>query len=614
MNPQQTPQGYPPGQPPPSTAKTPSGVPPSGFPPGYQPPPSSQVPSGVPPSGFPPGYQPPPSSQVPGGAPPPTGFPPGYQPPPGSYPPGQSPQPGQYPPGQAPQVQPLSYNPSQVPQGQPGQCQPGQYPPGQAPQGQPGQYPPGLAPQGQPISYNPSQVPQGQPGQYPPPGQYPLPGQGGQYQPNQGYPPNVLPSQMAPGQYPSYAGFPPSGNYSYQPQNYPQYPPPGTQPGQPVQHNQTQPLPYPPGQHPSVYHQSSVVPNFPPVPQHSVVPTVTSTTVVTTQHVHGDPKLYSYPLLVQQPSRGVDLPSFITLEIIEAKGLLAADSNGKSDPYVKILDRTGLHLDGKPYLKTKTIKKTLSPVWNATFKISINHKLSSLKLLVYDYDVLSQDDKIGEVDIPVDVLMDQKPHEDWWNLKPKGQIRLRMKIDWGFPILLPGQSTSVVGPKVVVGLGWDLIGHKAVDLDASVVGFDKEFKKVDVVSFRHLKGFGGAVVHSGDNRTGVGVGDDEEISVNMPKVPSSVTTLVFVVNSFHGVPFSQIQSAYIRVREKGKKSKRTYCYYRFGRMANKCGLVLGYLYKDPHSGWLFRAYNYFCDGKTVDECLGQIMGFLAAGN
>jgi tellurium resistance protein TerZ len=84
--------------------------------------------------------------------------------------------------------------------------------------------------------------------------------------------------------------------------------------------------------------------------------------------------------------------------------------------------------------------------------------------------------------------------------------------------------------RVTMGLGWDVIKSKgffgfgaarteAVDLDASVRDVRRIQPPVDVVWFRQLKSKDGSIVHTGDNRTGAGDGDDEQIVVDLRSVP-----------------------------------------------------------------------------------------------
>lgn len=110
--------------------------------------------------------------------------------------------------------------------------------------------------------------------------------------------------------------------------------------------------------------------------------------------------------------------------------------------------------------------------------------------------------------------------------------------------------------RITMGLGWDvamkkgLFGLKpgaSVDLDASCLMFSADKTLVDAVWFGQLKSRDGSVVHTGDNRTGAGDGDDEQIIVDLTRVPGEVATLVFTVNSFTGVTFETIENASCRI-------------------------------------------------------------------
>src|SRR5579875_3526476 len=113
--------------------------------------------------------------------------------------------------------------------------------------------------------------------------------------------------------------------------------------------------------------------------------------------------------------------------------------------------------------------------------------------------------------------------------------------------------------RVRMGLGWDtkvvtkktLFGgtkqvQRAIDLDASalVVGGGRV---LDTVYFGKLRSSDGAIQHTGDNLTGEGEGDDESINVELGAVHSSVEHIVFVVNSYSGENFTEIDNAFVRV-------------------------------------------------------------------
>ncbi|MEO2076493.1 MAG: TerD family protein [Bacillus sp. (in: firmicutes)] len=124
--------------------------------------------------------------------------------------------------------------------------------------------------------------------------------------------------------------------------------------------------------------------------------------------------------------------------------------------------------------------------------------------------------------------------------------------------------------KVLVGLGWDPVqsggggglfgglfgggGAPNVDCDASVIMLganDKLQNNKDVIYFGNLKSNDGSVQHSGDNLTGDGDGDDEQIMIDLSRVPANIQKLVFVVNIYDCVKrkqhFGMIRNAFIRV-------------------------------------------------------------------
>ncbi|RCK64251.1 Tricalbin-1 [Candida viswanathii] len=82
----------------------------------------------------------------------------------------------------------------------------------------------------------------------------------------------------------------------------------------------------------------------------------------------------------------------LTVNVIRAEGLPSADRNGKSDPFIQVF----LNTDKEPFTKTKTIKKTLDPVWNHEDTTEVANLVdSSLKLVCYDWDMANKNDLLG---------------------------------------------------------------------------------------------------------------------------------------------------------------------------------------------------------------------------
>ena len=167
--------------------------------------------------------------------------------------------------------------------------------------------------------------------------------------------------------------------------------------------------------------------------------------------------------------------------------------------------------------------------------------------------------------------------------------------------------------RVVMGLGWDAVKSKGflgfgaksadIDLDASCVLFDDANKPLDVVWFRQLKSRDGSVFHSGDNRTGAGDGDDEQINVALQSVPDNVRSIVFTVNSFTGQSFAQVENAYCRLvsAENGKEVAR----FNLSVQGQHNAQIMAKLYR--HNGeWKMHAIGENGLGRTFDELLPQI--------
>lgn len=151
---------------------------------------------------------------------------------------------------------------------------------------------------------------------------------------------------------------------------------------------------------------------------------------------------------------------------------------------------------------------------------------------------------------------------------------------------------------VVMGLGWDPApGRRNIDLDASVIAFDSGHRAVDTVWFSHKKAFAGAIRHSGDNLTGKGDGDDEQIRVDLGALPSTVTHLVFTINSFRGQRFTEIQRAFCRLIDAGTQAELVR--FELSDAQPSTGVLMASLSRTAAGTWEMRALGEYHDGKTV---------------
>ena len=149
---------------------------------------------------------------------------------------------------------------------------------------------------------------------------------------------------------------------------------------------------------------------------------------------------------------------------------------------------------------------------------------------------------------------------------------------------------------VVVGLGWDVRSTTGTDfdLDASALLVDANGKVVSdqhFVFFNNLKSPDGSVEHTGDNLTGEGEGDDEQIKVNLAGVPAEVDKIVFPVSIHEGESrqqsFGQVRNAFIRVVNQAGGAELAR-YDLSEDASTETAMVFGELYRNG-AEWKFRA-------------------------
>ncbi|HEV7936156.1 MAG TPA: TerD family protein [Actinomadura sp.] len=170
--------------------------------------------------------------------------------------------------------------------------------------------------------------------------------------------------------------------------------------------------------------------------------------------------------------------------------------------------------------------------------------------------------------------------------------------------------------RVRMGLGWDAAAKKglfgrmktqSIDLDASCLLFGPGGELVDVVWFRQLRSTDGSVVHTGDNLTGAGEGDDESVKVDLPAVPAGVSQLVFTVNSFTGQDFSEIENAFCRLVDEtnGQELAR----YDLSGGGPHNAQIMAKVTRDGQ-GWSMTAIGVPASGRTVEQLVPAVASHL----
>ena len=169
--------------------------------------------------------------------------------------------------------------------------------------------------------------------------------------------------------------------------------------------------------------------------------------------------------------------------------------------------------------------------------------------------------------------------------------------------------------QVTIGLGWDVRqkdsgflgklfgGNKEEEYDLDAIAFlldangkvahlGNELKNGDVIFYNNLRHPSGHIWLTGDNRTGEGDGDDEQIIVKLDSLDQKYQKILFVVSIYHGLKnnqhFSMVDNAFIRAVDAKGKEMTKFSLSGDSSLSGMCTMVFSELYR--HNGdWKFRA-------------------------
>lgn len=150
---------------------------------------------------------------------------------------------------------------------------------------------------------------------------------------------------------------------------------------------------------------------------------------------------------------------------------------------------------------------------------------------------------------------------------------------------------------ITLGLGWDVDQGK-IDLDASAVLFNRSGEVLESIFFGNLKSSGShsqpaAVEHSGDNLTGEGDGDDEQITVRLDALGATVLEVFFCIHIYskgHGgrtKTFQEVANPYCRVTDTHRGEEL--CRYTLTEAGHRSGLIIARLRRGADDRWGFHA-------------------------
>jgi stress response protein SCP2 len=175
--------------------------------------------------------------------------------------------------------------------------------------------------------------------------------------------------------------------------------------------------------------------------------------------------------------------------------------------------------------------------------------------------------------------------------------------------------------KVIVGLGWDaaeqshgIFGSRtqSIDCDASAILCAIGGKLVandDIVYYNNLRHSSAAVVHMGDNLTGDGDGDDEQIVVDLQDIPQKYEKIVFVVTIYQArerkQDFGMIKNAFIRIVD-ASNNKELFKYNLSENYSGKTAMVFGEIYR-YNGEWKFSAIGEPTNDNGISEMARRFM-------
>lgn len=197
-----------------------------------------------------------------------------------------------------------------------------------------------------------------------------------------------------------------------------------------------------------------------------------------------------------------------------------------------------------------------------------------------------------------------------------------VSLSKGEGVSLSKANNNTALSSVTVGLGWDPAssgggkkkgllgglfgggggGDEDIDLDASLGLFGANKEILDQVWYNHLTSNCGAITHQGDNTTGAGDGDDEQIVINLNQVPTDVQTIVVVITSYSGQKFNEVEKAFCRlVNDTGQEVVR----YELSEQPACTAMVMMSLTRNG-GDWEIKAIGAPTNGKIVGDVIADM--------
>jgi tellurium resistance protein TerZ len=170
-----------------------------------------------------------------------------------------------------------------------------------------------------------------------------------------------------------------------------------------------------------------------------------------------------------------------------------------------------------------------------------------------------------------------------------------IELKRGDEMAMAGDDGAPFG-RLTMGIGWDKVAGAGalsgsntpdVDLDASAFQYGGG-QLLDLAFFNHLATRDGSVTHRGDNISGRGEGDDEQISIDLTAVHPRVDTMLFLVSSYQGHSLEFVRNAYCRLVDEEGPGTTELARFTLTEGVPRTGFMLAKIFRDPDDGARWR--------------------------
>eukprot|EP00554_Chaetoceros_debilis_P006928 CAMPEP_0194076552 /NCGR_PEP_ID=MMETSP0149-20130528/3338_1 /TAXON_ID=122233 /ORGANISM="Chaetoceros debilis, Strain MM31A-1" /LENGTH=566 /DNA_ID=CAMNT_0038757329 /DNA_START=31 /DNA_END=1729 /DNA_ORIENTATION=+ len=193
-------------------------------------------------------------------------------------------------------------------------------------------------------------------------------------------------------------------------------------------------------------------------------------------------------------------------------------------------------------------------------------------------------------------------------INPTERVAIMRK---GGAVCLEDYVAGKLPESLTFGLAWDVTNGVNIDLDASAICLNSSLAPVDIVWFRKLTSDDRAIQHSGDEREGDEVGDDEKIQIQLGDINPDIKHIAFVINSFSGQELDDIRLAACHLFDPTTGVEiAKYKLSNNGDLDKHTALLVATLYRSDKDGWCLRIISEAAQGKVAKDLVDELQGFL----